>query len=83
MIHIPTLAIASDTGGHKTFTHEPLVSLPAPPSIQYVIYNLDLTTSPFVQKYALDSTVTQPYMVTTLTLLMQQQWRQVDLHMFV
>ena len=74
MVHIPTLTIASDTGGHKTFTHKLLASLPAPPSIQYeyVIYNLDLTTSPFVQKYALDGTVTQAYMVTTLTLLRQQ-----------
>ena len=84
LVHIPTLAIASDTSGHKTPTHEPIASLPPSPSIQYVIYNLDpLTISPFVQKWTLGGTVTQAYMVTTLTLLRQRQWRQVDLRMLV
>ena len=83
LVHIPTLAIASDTSSHKTPTHELLASLPPPPSIQYVIYNLDpLSISPFVQKYALDGTVTHTCMVTTLTLLRQQQWRQVYRFMF-
>ena len=75
---LATLATASDTGGHKTTTHEFVSSLPRLLSTQYVLYNLDLpTTSPFVQKYASPGTVTHTCMVTTLTLLMPQPGRQV------